>query len=162
MRDSHITQEEMLMTTEDYKKILTVAIGNEIAAYDFYKGVCDKTKDANLKSIFREMAEEENKHRVLLEGFLSGEKPLKFASVTDYKVAETVDKPKLSLSMKPADAISLAMKEEEEAMHLYQGLADSCTNSEERDMFLALATMERGHKVKLEELYTTMAFPEVW
>ena len=150
------------MTIEEYKRIISMAIGNEIAAYNFYKGVCERTKDSNLKSIFLEMAEEENKHKVMLEGFASGAKPLQFAEVTDYKVAETVDKPQLSFSMKPADAIGLAMKQEEEAMQMYQGLAASSATSEQKEMFLALAKMEKGHKVKLEELYTTMAFPEVW
>ncbi len=150
------------MTTDDYKKIISMAIGNEIVSYKFYKGVCDKTRDDNLKSIFFEMAEEEKKHKDILEGFLSGAKPLQFAEATDYKVAETVDKPKLSLNMKPADAIALAMKEEEEAMRMYQGLADSSTDPEQKEMFLALSRMEKGHKAKLEDMYTSIAFPEVW
>jgi rubrerythrin len=150
------------MTIEEYKKILQMAIGNEIAAYDFYRNVSEKTKDNSLKDIFSEMAEEEKKHKIFLEGFISGAKPLYFSGVADYKVSETVEKPKLSVSMKPADAIALAMKEEEEAMRMYQSLADSSTNSEQKDLFLNLARMEKGHKVKLEDLYTTMAFPEVW
>ncbi len=150
------------MTIDEYKKIIKMAVGNEIAAYEFYKGVSEKTKDSNLRSIFSELAEEEQKHKVFLEAFLSGAKPLKFASVTDYKVAEAVDKPRLSMQMKPADAIALAMKEEEEAMQMYQGLADSSTASDQKDLFLSLAKMEKGHKVRLEELYTSMAFPEAW
>ncbi|MEN6440404.1 MAG: ferritin family protein [Syntrophobacter sp.] len=150
------------MIVEEYKKILSMAVGNEIAAYNFYKGVCDKTQDANLRSLFRDMAEEEKKHKIFLEDCISGARPLKFAEVTDYKVAEIVDKPQLSLDMKPADAIALAMKEEEEAMRMYQGLAGSSGSPEQKEMFLALANMEKGHKVKLEELYTSMAFPEVW
>jgi len=147
---------------EKYREILSMAIANEIAAYDFYKSICEKTNDNNLKQIFAELAEEEQKHKIFLEGFLTGAKPMRFAEVTDYKVAETVAKPKPSIDMKPADAIGLAMKEEEEAMLLYQGLAGSSTDPDQKETFLALANMERAHKVKLEELYTTMAYPEVW
>jgi rubrerythrin len=150
------------MTIEQYRKIIALAIANEIAAHDFYKSICEKTKDLSLQRIFTELAEEEQKHKVILEGFLSGAKPLHFAEVTDYKVAETVERPRPSIDMKPADAIGLAMKEEEEAMQMYQDLADSSTSPEQKQMFLALAGMERGHKVKLEEVYTTMAYPEVW
>ncbi|MHC1727113.1 MAG: ferritin family protein [Syntrophobacteraceae bacterium] len=150
------------MTIEEYKKILKMAIGNEIVAYDFYNGVCEKTKDNNLKTIFAELAAEEKKHKALLEGYLTGAKPLQFAAVSDYKVSETVDKPQLSISMKPADAIALAMKEEEEAMLMYQSLANSSANAEQKEMFASLAKMEKGHKAKLEETFTTMAFPEVW
>lgn len=150
------------MTSEEYKKIITMAVGNEIAAYEFYKSVSEKTKDSNLKSLFSELADEEKKHKVFLEGFLSGARPLQFAAVTDYKVSETVDKPKLSIQMKPADAIALAMKEEEEAMNMYQGLAASSIASDQKELFISLANMEKGHKVRLENLYTTMAFPEAW
>ena len=107
------------------------------------------------------MAEDELKHKIFLEGFLTGGKPFHFAEVTDYEVPN-FEKPKLSIGMKPYDAIGLAMKEEEKAMQMYQALADSSTSQDRKKMFLALANMERGHKVKLEELYTSMAYPEVW
>jgi len=150
------------MTNDEYRKILALAIADEIAAHDFYKSICERTKDSNLKYIFKELAEEEQKHRVFLEGFLTGAKPLHFSEVTDYKVSETVQRPKPSIDMKPADAIGLAMKEEQDAMELYQRLAKSSATQDQKEMFLALANMERAHKVKLEEVYTTMAYPEVW
>jgi rubrerythrin len=150
------------MTIEEYRKIISMAIANEIAAHDFYKSICEKVKDNNLRSIFEELAEDELKHRTFLEGFLTGTKPLHFAEVTDYKVAGTVEKPKPSIDMKPCDAIGLAMKEEEDAMQMYQALANSSTSPDQKEMFLALADMERSHKVRLEELYTAMAYPEVW
>ena len=34
--------------------------------------------------------------------------------------------------------------------------------AEQAKAFQELATMEQGHKTRLEELYTNMAFPEVW
>jgi rubrerythrin len=150
------------MTSEEYRKILTMAIANEIAAHDFYKSICEKVKDNNLRSIFEELAEDELRHKIFLEGFLTGAKPFHFAEVMDYEVAKTIEKPKASIDMKPYDAIGLAMKEEEEAMQMYQALANSSTSPDQKEMFLTLARMERSHKVKLEELYTTMAYPEVW
>ena len=150
------------MTIEEYKKILAMAIAGEIAAHAFYKSISEKTKDNSLRQIFAELSEEEEKHRIFLEGFLTGAKPIHFAEVTDYKVAKTVARPKPSIDMKPADAIGLAMKEEEEAMLMYKGLANVSTSPDQKEMFLALANMERAHKVKLEELYTAMAYPEVW
>ncbi len=64
--------------------------------------------------------------------------------------------------MKPADAIALAIKKEEEAMNVYSLFSQSSSEPEQARIFEELATMEQGHKVKLEELYTNMAFPEVW
>jgi len=150
------------MKTDEFKKIITFAISNEIEAYDFYKGVSDKIKDAALKKIFAELAEEEAKHRKFLEGLTSGKTQMYFDETKDYKVAESIEKPKLSLSMKPSDAIALAVKNEQEAMDMYTEMANCSTDAEQKKMFQSLAAMERGHKVKLEDTFTNMAFPEAW
>jgi len=150
------------MKAEDYKKVITMAVENEIEAYDFYKAAGEKVKDANLKTIFNDLAEEEKKHRDFLQGLLTQAKPMKFDEGKDYKISESVDKPKLSISMSPADAIGLAMKNEEEAMQMYSELAKASADKEQKEMFDSLARMEKGHKVKLEGLYSDMAYPEVW
>jgi rubrerythrin len=150
------------MKTDDFKKIITFAITNEIEAYEFYKGVSDKVKDAGLKKIFAALADEEAKHRKLLESFTSDAKQMHFDESKDYKVSKSIEKPKLSLSMKPVDAIALAVKNEEEAMDMYTQMASCSTDAEQKKMFQSLANMEQGHKVKLEDTFTNMAFPEVW
>jgi len=149
------------MKTDEYKKIIKFA-ANEIEAYDFYKGVSEKVKDASLKKIFAELAEEEAGHRKLLEGLASGKGQMHFDESKDYKVAESINKPKLSMSMKPADAIALAVKNEQEAMEMYKEMASCSTDAGQKKMFQSLANMEQGHKVKLEDTFTNMAFPEAW
>ncbi len=150
------------MQLEDYRAIISMAIGNEIAAYEFYSAVSEKTADANIKGVFRQLAQEELGHRRFLEGFLSNVRPMKFDVSRDYKVSESVEKPKLSMALKPADAMALAMKEEEEAMLMYEALADASTEPEQKAMFHSLANMEKSHKIKLEDIYTNIAFVEVW
>lgn len=151
------------MTLEEYNKIIAFAISNEDESYRFYKSVAEKTTNENLKSIFEDLAKEESQHKTLLQNFLSGAiKSLKFDTSQDYKVSETVEKPKLSTDMKPADALALAMKNEEEAMNLYKDFANLSTDVEQRETFLNLAKMEQGHKAKLEDLYVNAAFTEVW
>ena len=151
------------MTLEEYKKIISDAISNEEDAYLFYTDVAKKSKDKNISSIFEDFAKDELSHKVLLKGYLSGAvKSLKFDTAADYKVAESVDKPKLSIDMKPADAIALAMKNEEEAMNMYTEFASLSTDEEQKETFLNLAKMEQGHKAKLEDLYVGIAFTEVW
>jgi rubrerythrin len=151
-----------MMNAEDYRKTISMAISKEIEAYEFYSGVSSKVNDPSLKSIFSELAQEEEKHKLMLEGALSATKPMRFSEVSDYHIAETIDKPKLTLSMKPADAIALAIKNEEEAMLMYAELAQSSADEEQKQMFESLSRMEQAHKVKLEDVYTSMAFPEVW
>lgn len=64
--------------------------------------------------------------------------------------------------MKPADAVALAMKREEEAMKMYESLAKAATEEEELHLFMDMAKMEQMHKAKMEELYNQVAFAEVW
>ncbi len=151
------------MDAKEFERIIDMAIANEIEAYEFYEEVAQTTTDKGLKILFTEFAEEEKGHRLTLESLKSKQnQKFTFVGATDYKISETVDTPKLSLKMKPADAVALAMKKEEESMKMYQGLAQSATEEEELHLFMNLANMEQEHKAKMEDLYNQVAFPEVW
>lgn len=149
---------------KNYKEILKMAVGNEVEAYEFYRDAAAKMKDPAMKKTFMELADEESGHKVLLEGYLNNEmKDMKFSDEKDYKVAETVEAPQtLSTDMAFKDAIALAMKKEQEAMEMYQQFADASEGAKQKETFLELAKMERGHKVRLEDIYTNIAFIEVW
>jgi len=135
---------------KNYKEILKMAVGNEVEAYEFYRDAAAKMKDPAMKKTFMELADEESGHKVLLEGFLSNEmKDMKFSDEKDYKVAETVEAPQtLSTDMAFKDAIALAMKKEQEAMEMYQQFADASEGAKQKETFLELAKMEKGHKVR--------------
>lgn len=151
------------MTREEYKAILTIAIANEVESYEFYKGVSEIATDAYVKKMMFEFAAEELGHQKLLEGFLSKDiKDMHFDESIDYKVSATVDKPTLSLNMKPVDAIALAMKNEEDAMNMYAAFATASCDPIQKKMFHDLSLMEKGHKIKMEKYYVNTAFPEVW
>ena len=47
-------------------------------------------------------------------------------------------------------------------MQMYTGLANATDDAEQKKLFTELAAMERGHKARLEDIYTNMAFPEAW
>jgi len=151
------------MDAKEFERIMDFAIAAEIEAYEFYNEVAQSTADKSLKVLFTEFAEEEKGHRLTLESLKNKQiQNFSFAGATDYKIAETVDAPRLSLSMKPADAIALAMKKEEEAMKMYTGLANAASDAEHKNVFMSLARMEAGHKAKMEDLYNQTAFPECW
>lgn len=151
------------MDQKAYQDILDVAIQNEIEANLFYHQVAEKVKGDYLRKLFLELAAEEQKHRTILEGFRNNKKAaLSFKHVADFKVSETVDEPPLSIDMKPADAIALAMKKEETAMEQYTKLAQAAMDEEQKNIFLELAEMERGHKAKMEAAFVDIGYPEVW
>ncbi|MBI9091008.1 MAG: ferritin family protein [Desulfobacterium sp.] len=151
------------MDVNTYKNIINMAIANEIEAQVFYGAAAVKVKDAYLKEMFEHFAKEEKMHEKLLRNILkSSTIHLHFSEDIDYKVAETVDEPSLTTDMKPADAIALAMKKEEQALKEYTLLAQNCQDPEQKKTFLDLAAMERGHKLKLEKAFLDVGYPEAW
>lgn len=151
------------MNKNEYKKIITSAIECEIEAYTFYHSVSKKVKDKNLNSIFSKLAEDEQGHRRILEAFLAkAPEKMNFSESKDYKIVDALVTPPLTPDLKPVEGIVIAIKKELEAMQMYTQLANASTDAAQKNVFLELATMERGHKSKLEDIYTNMAFPEVW
>jgi len=151
------------MNAEDAKKIISTAIDKEIEAYTFYRGVADRVKDPALKSLFSELAGEEKTHREFLQGMLSKDvSKMHFDASHDYKVADALPSPPLTADMKPIEGIVVSIKKELEAMQMYTQLASLAKDSETQLLFSQLANMERGHKARLEDIYTNMAFPEAW
>jgi rubrerythrin len=151
------------MQIEEYRSIITNAIEREVEAYTFYRTVHEKVNDPNLKDLFNELAGEESKHRKMLEGYLTKEpSSLHFDTKRDYKIAQSLETPPLSPDLKPLDGLVLAIRMELDAMQLYTQLANASTDPEQKQVFEELAAMERGHKARLEDIYTNMAFPEAW
>jgi rubrerythrin len=151
------------MNPEDAKKIISDAIDSEIEAYAYYTGVSKRATDPALKKLFEELASEEKKHRQFLETFLTKDTAdLRFTPVKDYKVGDNLPTPKLTDDLTPLEGIVIAIKKELMAMQMYTQLAQLSIDAEQELLFSQLATMERGHKARLEDIYTEMAFPEVW
>jgi len=151
------------MKSEDAKMIISTAIDREIEAYTFYRGVADKVKSPALKSLFSELAGEEKTHREFLQGMLSKDvSKMHFDASHDYKVADALPSPPLTADMKPIEGIVISIKKELEAMQMYTQLAALAKDTETQLLFSQLANMERGHKARLEDIYTNMAFPEAW
>lgn len=151
------------MDEKEFGRIMDMAIAAEIEAYEFYTEVAAAATEANMKKIFTDLADEESGHKVSLEKIKNKElQNFSFPAVTDYGISDMVEMPKLSMTMKPADAIALAMKKEEEAVKMYTGLANAAVDAEHKNVFMSLARMEAGHKAKMEDLYNQTAFPEVW
>lgn len=151
------------MKPEDFRQIISQAIEGEIEAYNYYRAVAEKVQDAALKSLFGDLAADESGHREFLQRIIKkGPGSLHVEEAHDYKVADTLESPPLSMDLKPIDGIKLAIRKELDAMQMYTQLAHVAGDSEEKNTFLELAMMEKGHKARLEDIYTSMAFPEVW
>ena len=151
------------MDQVEISKLFDLAIGREVEAYNFYKGVSERVEDPKVKEIFAKLASEEKGHEAVLQRFKGDpESVVTFKPPPDYKVAESVEVPALSLEMIPADAIALAMKKEQQAVEFYTNLAEWSQDAAQRSTYQNLAGMERTHKARLESLFVDIGYTEVW
>ena len=152
------------METNELKKILDLGVKREIKAYEFYRDVAAKMKDETVVKVFKQLAGEELQHRETLEKLeASPTTAVQFkAPPVDYKLAEQTEAPDPTTDMKPADAIALAMKKEQEAVEFYRKLSAGTDNAEVKGVFDNLANMELGHKNRLENVFVDIGYPEVF
>lgn len=151
------------MNLSEFKDIMKFAIQSEVDARKFYEDVAGVLDDQSLKDMFTELANEEKSHQETLKRlYMSHAIEHFFEAGRDYHISETLEKPEVSENMKPADAIALAMKNEEEAMRQYTEMAEGCPDPEIKKVLLNLASMERNHKFKLENAFVDIGYPEVW
>jgi rubrerythrin len=151
------------MNAKQYDSILSSAIAAEIEAQHFYAEVAARVTGDFLKKMFLDFVEEERKHEKILIAFRQrADGHLHFKGAADLKISETIPSPPLSVAMKPADAIAIAMKKEEEAMNHYTDLAKACSDQAQRQVFFELASMEREHKNRMEMAFVDIGYPEVW
>jgi rubrerythrin len=151
------------MDPEFFDRVILDAIGEEIAARDFYQQAARQMKDRQVSEIFEQLSRDENHHRQTLETFRFN--PLarvEFIRAQDYQVAEQEAEQPFSFDLSPREALQLAMKKEEKASAMYSSLAGACRDPEIRRMYSELAEMERGHKCRIEELFVNAAYPECW
>ncbi|MFZ0447765.1 MAG: ferritin family protein [Desulfatiglandaceae bacterium] len=144
------------MNFNDFKEVIEFAIGKEKEAIVFYEEVGSQEAFSGGRDVFRKFAEEERKHQALLEGFLSGERPVdgyKFKWIPDMKRSDYLVDLTYEKNMAYADMLRLAMKREEKALALYRHLEKETDKEDLRNIFKMLRQEEAKHKLALETLY---------
>lgn len=147
-----------------FEKLISVAIKREIEAYEFYRDVASRVDAPAVKKIFAELSDQEMGHRDLLEKYrMDPSVSIRFNAPADLKVSESVQEdPLLSIDMKPAEAIALAMKKEQQAVEFYRGLAEMTDEPEIQQTYQSLANMELSHKNMLEKVFVDIGYPEAF
>jgi rubrerythrin len=151
------------MAQPSINALLAVAIKREEEAFAFYSGVKDRMENPAIRDAFAQLAQDELGHKQFLLKCKEDPNLLsKLSAPPDYRVAEATPEPELSIRMKPAEAIALAMKKEQHAADFYRGLAAQASDPVYRDMLNGLSRMELNHKSKLESLFVDIGYPEVF
>ncbi len=135
--------------------IIDFAISQEREAGDFYRSVCGKEAQEGKKHLFRQFADEEDKHRRLLENLKSGTTSTalddyRFTWIVDIKRSNYVADLAYTPDMPYRDILMLAAKREEKALALYNLLLGKAEDEAARKVFKMLCQEEAKHKLALE------------
>jgi rubrerythrin len=144
------------MNFSDFEEVIRFAIGKEKEAVAFYEEAGSREAYSGGRDTFKKFAEEERKHQALLEGFLSGERPVEgyhFKWIPDMKRSDYLVDLTYEKNMPYADMLRLAMKREEKALALYNRLEKESDREDLRNIFKMLRQEEAKHKLALETLY---------
>lgn len=136
------------------KDVVEFAIKREENARDYYLQCKEKAKNTSIKVFFQELADEEEKHRVLLtEADTSNEADFEPAQVENLKLSDYLVDADFTPDINYQDALTLAMKKEEKANAFYTAWQGRCSSSGTAKLFEFLAGEEMKHKRKLEDIY---------
>ena len=144
------------MNFKNLKEIIEFAIEREKEAVSFYEDASSRQEYSDARKMFKDFANEERKHRALLEGFLKGERTIadyRFKWIPDMKRSNYLVDIPYEKGMPYADILRLAMKREEKSLDLYNKLALEIDDKEMKQIFKVLCQEEAKHKLALETLY---------
>jgi len=111
-------------------------------------------KYSGAKELFAELAEEEEKHRKLLEHVSVGKVfQEKLDPIPDLRISDYLIHVKCQPDSSYADILRLVMKNEEHSVKLYNDLKESCMDGDLKRLFEFLAHEEAKHKLKFEKIY---------
>ncbi|MBW2560051.1 MAG: ferritin family protein [Deltaproteobacteria bacterium] len=144
------------MKFESLESALTFAADKESAANMLYTSFRNIVKSEAAKKLLEELAAQELNHKALIEhalasgdvGTIGGKQNISEISFSNYMVAETIDP-----DSDPQDIMQFAMKMEQAAYDLYNGLLENYGGTNLGPLFSRLAREELQHKEILEDQY---------
>jgi len=142
------------MDEKKFNEMFQFAIEKEIGAHNLYTMCKQVAKYSGAKELFAELAEEEEKHRKLLEHVSVGKVfQEKLDPIPDLKISDYLIDVQCQPDSSYADILRLVMKNEEHSVKLYNDLQESCMDEDLKRLFDFLAHEEAKHKLKFEKIY---------
>ncbi|GAX61839.1 hypothetical protein SCALIN_C28_0041 [Candidatus Scalindua japonica] len=153
------------MQNEKIESILKRAAAKENGTYMLYKNAADKMTDLQTKSVLNRFAEEELKHKQMLEDFnaetleklkietveTSRQGITEFLTDTDEGLGETPDFKAV---------LVYAAKREKKAYEFYRNMSEHVKDSDLKKLFTWLAQEETKHKEDIEALFWDIMYRE--
>jgi len=147
------------MDLSNFNEVIRFAIRKEQDSVTMYDTYANKSENPGTKRMFQELAEEEKRHKKLLEEATQKHvQDYKLTDVPDLKISEYSEDEEFRSDMSFQEALLLAIKKEEKAHNLYNNLVAGTENPQLKKLFQALAQEEAKHKLKLETEYDQQVY----
>lgn len=142
-------------------EILKCAIEREDTSYKVYSSIIDKIEDPGAKAMVSQLAEEELRHKTMLERLDPSKlRDLHPQKIQDLKIAEYLKDRTITEVSSLQDVLIFAMKREKEAHELYTKLATVVSDPEVKKLLELLAQEELRHKRDVEAFYDDVIYQE--
>lgn len=147
------------------KEALENAKEKEKLAYDFYKKLGKIVSDLGAKSIIKELAEEEVRHKELLEKAIETGKISDIGMntkcyYTDLGISKIVLPEVITEDLSVQDILRIAMKHEDNSRLFYEKMAKQFEGEEAEELFRNLAVEESCHRNNIQEIYDDIVLSE--
>lgn len=164
----------MSSKTVERIKALEMALNNESSERDFYLRHAERSSDPLGKSMFETLAKDEEEHyNRILELHDKLEKDGKWPETLPLKVKDTIIKDVLKKVVASVDTSAKAATDDLEAVKIaiafetkgeafYKKLKDSVENPQEKGFYGLLESIEREHRLSLEDTLEYFINPEAW
>jgi rubrerythrin len=132
-------------------EILEMAVAREVDANRFYLALAERVENPRIKKIFEELAAEELEHKAKIELEI-----MKVGRVvnTDKTPAgfkdDRADYVPPEIEMDYKDILLMGIQKEEASIRLYVDMAEMISDAHSKEILLALAQEEAGHKLRFQ------------
>ncbi len=142
------------MTEDIIKQNIEFAISKEKETAAYYRQGAQIIQSSEGKELFLDLASQEDLHQKKISALdLERIEKSNIKNVPDLKISENLPELKINPDMDYQAILTVALKNEEAAHTLYQGMADHSQDPVIKKLFLILANEESKHKLRLEEEY---------
>jgi len=150
------------MQNEKIESILKKAAAKEEGTYLLYKNAADKMTDLQTKSTLNAFAEEELKHKQMIENFNAKMLEKLKVETSRQGITEFLTDTDEDLGDHPdfKDVLVYAAKREKKAYEFYSNMSEHVEDADLKKLFVWLAQEETKHKEDIEALFWDVMYRE--
>ena len=132
-------------------EILEMAVAREVDANRFYLVLAERVENPRIRRIFEMLAAEELEHKakIELEIMKTGRVVNKDKTPAGFK-NDRADYVPPEIEMDYKDILLMGMQKEEASIRLYVDMAEMISDAHSKEILLALAQEEVGHKLRFQ------------